>query len=96
MVSQRVEIGVIDSRAFDALVRCCQDHCHESSAEAGTASRDLGVDDLRPAMVIVDDIFTSEGALLVGRGTVVTDTLITRLENYIEQGRVTDAIRVQG
>ena len=43
---------------------------------------------------IFDDIHTVDGLLLVSRGTVVTDALIYRLENYISQGRVEPRMRI--
>jgi hypothetical protein len=52
--------------------------------------------DLEEGLVIFDDILTTDGVLLIGRGTVVTEALIHRLENYADQGRVTASIRVTG
>jgi hypothetical protein len=56
----------------------------------------MDVFDLEEEMVIFDDVFTNDGVLLVGRGTVVTESLILRLENYSSQGRVSPTIRVTG
>jgi hypothetical protein len=47
-------------------------------------------------MVIFDDVLTTEGLLLISRGTVVTDALVLRLENYARQDRVGRRIRVEG
>jgi len=91
LAAMQADAGAHDPEVLGALIRC-----HDASTEPEAAPRDVDVDDLRPEMVIFDDIHTTDGVLLVGRGTVVTEALITRLENYIEQGRVTDAIRVTG
>jgi hypothetical protein len=45
-------------------------------------------------MVVFDDVLTTDDVLLISRGTVVTDTLVLRLENYVGQGRVGRRIRV--
>ena len=47
-------------------------------------------------MEIFDDVFSSEDILLVSRGTVVTEPLILRLENYARQRRVGRLIRIRG
>jgi hypothetical protein len=47
-------------------------------------------------MVVFDDVLTTEGVLLLSRGTVVTDALVQRLENYVRQDRVGRRIRVEG
>jgi hypothetical protein len=47
-------------------------------------------------MIIFDDVLTSEGVLLISRGTVVTEPLVFRLENYVRQDRVGRTVRVQG
>jgi hypothetical protein len=58
--------------------------------------RDVDVDDLAPGLVVFDDVFTTDGVLLISRGTEVTDPLIRRLENYAQQKRVARRIRVHG
>jgi hypothetical protein len=46
-------------------------------------------------MVIFDDVFSTQDLLLISRGTVVTEPLILRLENYANQGRVGRLIRIR-
>jgi hypothetical protein len=86
----RADAGAYDPRLLDALISC-----HEVT-ELEAPPCVLAVYELEEGMVVFDDIMTTEGVLLVGRGTVVTDSLIRRLENYIDQGRVSGAIRVRG
>jgi response regulator RpfG family c-di-GMP phosphodiesterase len=86
----QADAGAYDPRLLDALVGCHDD------ADPEAPPRDVDVMDLDEGMVIFDDILTTDGVLLIGRGTVVTDALIHRLENYADQGRVTASIRVTG
>lgn len=86
----RADVGAYDPQVLDALARC-----HDVSDQQA-APQDLAVEDLQEGMVIFDDVLTTEGVLLVGRGTVVTDTLLQRLENYASQDRVRGPIRVEG
>jgi hypothetical protein len=78
-----------DELVLQALVRC-----HDAPDTAG-APRGIDVDELRNGMVIFDDVFTSEDVLLISRGTVVTEPLILRLQNYANQGRVGRLIPVR-
>jgi response regulator RpfG family c-di-GMP phosphodiesterase len=82
--------GAYDPQVLEALVRA-----HDVS-DPVQAPRAVGVDELLPGMVVFDDIVTSVGVLLVGRGTVVTEPLIHRLENYAGRGDVRGSIRVTG
>jgi hypothetical protein len=82
--------GAYDPQVLEALVRA-----HDVS-DPVQAPRAVGVDELLPGMVVFDDIVTSAGVLLVGRGTVVTEPLIHRLENYAGRGDVRGSIRVTG
>jgi response regulator RpfG family c-di-GMP phosphodiesterase len=86
----RADAGAYDPRLLEALISCHDD------ADAEEPPRDVDVMDLEEGMVVFDDVLTTEGVLLIGRGTVVTEALIHRLENYADQGRVTASIRVTG
>jgi response regulator RpfG family c-di-GMP phosphodiesterase len=79
-----------DPRLLEALM-----NCHEVPETLGPP-RDIDVALLDPGMVVFDDVLTTDGILLISRGTVVTDPLILRLENYARQNRVGHRIRVQG
>jgi response regulator RpfG family c-di-GMP phosphodiesterase len=86
----QADAGAYDPRLLEALVGC-----HDDS-DLDAPPRDVDVMDLEEGLVIFDDIMTTDGVLLIGRGTVVTEALIHRLENYADQGRVTASIRVTG
>jgi response regulator RpfG family c-di-GMP phosphodiesterase len=87
----QADAGAYDPRVLEALVGC-----HDLSDGPGALPRDIDVDDLEPGMVVLDDVLTTNDVLLISRGTVVTEPLILRLENYASQGRVARRIRVQG
>lgn len=46
-------------------------------------------DDLQPGMVLAGDVVTIDGALLVGRGQTVTDSVLRRLHNFAQGGTLT-------
>jgi response regulator RpfG family c-di-GMP phosphodiesterase len=84
-----------DASAYDPRVLEALAGLHAAPETAGPP-REIDIYDLEPGLVVFDDVFTSDEVLLVSRGTVVTDSLILRLENYVGQGRVGGTIRVQG
>jgi response regulator RpfG family c-di-GMP phosphodiesterase len=86
----QADAGAYDPRVLEALIGC-----HDVSDIPGPP-QEIDVDGLEPGMVVFDDVRTSDEVLLISRGTVVTDTLILRLENYVRQGRVGRRLRVQG
>lgn len=86
--AMRADAGAYDPQIFDALVRA-----HDVE-ELAAPPVEIAIEDLEEAMVIFDDIMTSDGLLLIGRGTVVTESLILRLENFSAQGRVSGPVRV--
>jgi hypothetical protein len=84
------DVGAYDPRVLEALAGC-----HDVSDIPGPP-QEIDVNGLEPGMVVFDDVLTSDDVLLISRGTVVTDTLILRLENYVRQDRVGRRLRVQG
>ena len=86
----RGDSGAYDPRVLAALVQV------HGADEPGVEPQEVLVADLDEGMVIFDDVLTTDGVLLIGHGTVVTEALIHRLENYSSQGRVADRIRVVG
>jgi response regulator RpfG family c-di-GMP phosphodiesterase len=86
----QADSGAYDPQVFEALIRC---HAVE---DVPSPPRPVDVYELQEGMEVFDDIATTSGVLLVGRGTVVTEALIHRLENYAGRGEVTRVIRVKG
>lgn len=83
------DLGAYDPRVLEALVGL------HGAEELPGEPREIDVEDLEPDMVIFDDVLTTDGVMLISRGTVATDPLILRLENYITQGRIGRRLRVQ-
>ena len=86
----RADGGAYDPAVLDALARA-----HDDGGET-LAPRDVTVDELVPGMVVFDDVVTDTGLLLVGRGMEVTSSLVQRLENFSDQGRIGATVRVTG
>jgi response regulator RpfG family c-di-GMP phosphodiesterase len=86
----RADAGAYDPAVLDALARA-----HDSE-DVGLTPRDVTIDELVPGLVVFDDIVTSTGVLLVGRGAEVTSALVERLENFSAQGRIGTTVRVTG
>jgi response regulator RpfG family c-di-GMP phosphodiesterase len=86
----RANAGAYDPRVLEALIRS-----HATPEPEGTP-RETDVEQLRSGMVIFDDVLSLDDILLISRGTVVTEPLILRLENYANQGRVGRRIRIRG
>ena len=86
----RADAGAYDPAVLDALSRA-----HDDIGSTLTP-RDVTVDELVPGMVVFDDVVTDTGLLLVGRGMEVTSSLVQRLENFSDQGRIGTTVRVTG
>ncbi|WP_100499568.1 HD domain-containing phosphohydrolase [Geodermatophilus chilensis] len=84
-----------DGGAYDPAVLDALSSIHDAE-EAEPAPKAVSIVDLSPDMVVFDDVLTTDGVLLVGRGTVVTEPLIHRLENFVSQQRVRDEVWVRG
>jgi response regulator RpfG family c-di-GMP phosphodiesterase len=94
-VQATISALMADAGAYDPRVLAALVSCHDVPLTQGPP-RDVDVLHLEPGMVVFDDVPTTEGVLLISRGTVVTDALIFRLENYARQDRVARHIRVEG
>ncbi len=51
-------------------------------ADRPSASRSVRIEDLRPGMVVAQDVLNDRGALLIGRGSEITSALVERLRNH--------------
>jgi response regulator RpfG family c-di-GMP phosphodiesterase len=85
----QADTGAYDPAVLDALARC------HAITDVPGPPREISTEELTPGQVIFDDVLTSDGVLLISRGTEVTDPLILRLENYVAQGRVEDRLRIR-
>ena len=55
----------------------------------------LTVAELEPGQVVVSEICTHEGLVIVGAGHILTDTIIQRVANFAELGEVKEPVLVQ-
>lgn len=88
LAAMTADAGAYDPRVLEALVGI-----HGGEAVGGEPL-EIDIDQLEPDMVVFDDVLTTDGVMLISRGTVVTEPLVLRLENYIGQGRVGRRLRV--
>jgi len=51
-------------------------------------------DKMQPGMVLMDDVLSRRGILLLGRGSVVTSALLQRLQNHVEREGISGSIVV--
>lgn len=86
--AMRADAGAYDPRVLDALVGA------HAVQDVEAPPIELAIEDLEEGMLIFDDVMTPDGLLLIGRGSVVTDSLILRLENFGRQGRISGPVRV--
>ncbi len=52
------------------------------------------VEQIRPGMILADDLVTTTGVLLVSRGQEVSESLSERLRNYVRMGTVVEPLKV--
>lgn len=59
----------------------------------GGQEKIIGVNDMKPGMILCEDLHTQSGTLLVIKGTTLTDMIIRRLNNFVAGGNVLRAVR---
>jgi len=77
-----------DRSALDALARV------QGLARRASRVAELGVRDLRPGMVLADDVQGPGGGLLLGKGHLLTAHVLERLLNCLGSGGVREPVRV--
>lgn len=93
-VQDTLAVMMANSGAYDPEVLATLKRCHDATQPQGLPV-EIDVDNLQPGMVIFDDVLTADDVLLISRGTVVTEALVVRLENYARQDRVSHTVRIQ-
>ncbi|PTY07157.1 hypothetical protein DB347_07545 [Opitutaceae bacterium EW11] len=86
--------GTYDPRLLEKCFLCFPDFM-ANAIEAGTPVRSVTVSDLKPGDVLVSDVRTVSGVLLVSAGNRLADTLIKRLKNYAGFHDVKEPLYVQ-
>jgi response regulator RpfG family c-di-GMP phosphodiesterase len=87
-------ISIMRSRKgkYDATLLVSFAQMHESDT-ADKVAMELSLRSLRAGMVLLDDLFMSNGTLLASRGYEITEQFIERAENW-RRGAVREPIRV--
>jgi response regulator RpfG family c-di-GMP phosphodiesterase len=81
------ESAQYDPRVLEALSRVV-------AAETKCEQRSVNIQDLMPGMILVQDVVTDEGVLVIAKGQEVTDSLKARLTNFAQMGHVSEPIRI--
>lgn len=80
--------------AYDPAVLDAWQSLHIVDGDATDVPVEVSLADLRPGMTLMDDVVNGQGMLLLGRGSVVTETVVRRLENHIRQSGLQGSILV--
>ena len=94
-VHDTIAVLQADRGGYDPAVVAALAECHDAGS-AVEAPRAVSLAELRPGMVVFDDIRTAGGLLLVGRGGTVTAPLVQRLENFAAREPLGGPILVTG
>ncbi len=92
--AMRKRTGVYDPRLLDRCFECFQDFL-VNAVRAERPVRTLTVRELVPDQVVVSDIVTIEGVVLVGAGNRLTPMILQRLQNYDGISEVKQPVLVQ-
>jgi response regulator RpfG family c-di-GMP phosphodiesterase len=75
VATMRAQRGRYDPILLDALAEVV-------AGDAERQPREVGVEELLPGMVLVEDVFTNTGLKLVPRGSQLSASMIARVNNY--------------
>lgn len=83
-----------DSGAYDPDMLDAWERCHSAGSAAADVPIIVDFEDLQPGMVLIEDILSGKGVVLIGRGSTVTDALLQRLRNHVGQSGLSGSIVV--
>ena len=83
-----------DGGAYDPRVLETWHACHVVDGAPGDVPVVVTFDQLQPGMVLMEDVLSGAGTVLLGRGSVVTEALRDRLENHIRHSGISGRIVV--
>jgi response regulator RpfG family c-di-GMP phosphodiesterase len=92
--AMRARSGTYDPELLQKCFGCFNGFL-ENSISAEREVKHVSVNELRIGHVLVSDVRTSSGVMLVAAGNRVTETMISRLKNYAEFDGVKEPISVQ-
>lgn len=79
---------------YDPAVLDAWEALHAVEGVAEELPVQVAVAELRTGMVLMEDVHNTAGMLLLGRGNVVTEAVIRRLENHVRQSGIRGSILV--
>jgi response regulator RpfG family c-di-GMP phosphodiesterase len=80
IAKMRSDVGAYDGAVLDAW-----EACHVVVGQAPVEPLEVSFADLKPGMVLAEDFVNGRGLLLLGRGSTVTEALLDRLRNHLQQ-----------
>ncbi|WP_056679011.1 HD domain-containing phosphohydrolase [Angustibacter sp. Root456] len=84
-----------DAGAYDPRLLGVWERTHEQSSDAPECVPiTVDFDQLEPGMVLVEDVLSGSGVVLLGRGSTVTEALLQRLRNHVRHSGVSGPIVV--
>lgn len=92
--AMKQRVGVYDTELLQKCFSCFQAFL-ENAISADREVKHVSVNELRQGNVLVSDVRTAAGTLLVSAGNRVTETMINRLKNYAEFDGVREPLFVQ-
>lgn len=87
IVQMRARTGRYDSNVLDALEKVIE-------PVEGSNSRFVSIRELKPGMTLIDNVESDSGAILVGKGQVVNDSIQMRLRSFSRTTVVREPLHV--
>jgi len=88
LAQMREDVGVYDEKILDALGELLG----MESSSGQVDYRDIG--ELRVGMVLAAEVKTERGAVLIGKDTEISASLLARVKNFVAHGRVKGSFAV--
>lgn len=87
--------GCYDPRVLDAVFSCFDIYLPQSSSHSA-ATQTIRLKDLQVGQVLLSNVLTNDGMMIVAAGTEVTSALLQRLHNFAELSGIKEPIYVEG
>lgn len=93
----RARIGWYDPRVLEFALRLWEEQAaaNQRLKQPRRYSFPAGVQDLREGQVLLSDVVTAEGTLLVAAGKSITETVLERIRNFARLSGVREPIEVE-
>ena len=81
--------------ASDLVDLVLEINLEEMQAEAKRTFKEIDIEELRSGMVLAADIRMRTGAFVMGSGTCIDTSLITKLKHYYELGNISSNVFIK-